>query len=113
MPDRSPAELLDDLQDARADLARYRRMLANFGAGAAVGIAVFALCGVLSAMFGWPDGSVAMVAVPAAVVAAVCIVGMMCRVVSANEYNGRNHPEKAVRAASRAYSKAVTEENVG
>lgn len=102
-------ELLEDLQDARAELARYRRMLALLGAGTIGGMLCFMLSGLLI-VADVAEGAVAAVMIPTGALTSLCLVGFMGRVASANEhhYDGRNrHPAERVRAAERRYNKAL------
>lgn len=98
----------DALDDARAALTRYRRMLGGLTAALGVGLwiasAFLMTYEIVDEDYGW------LIAVPGlALMILGAIVGLTLAV-SANEASGAKHPENKVRAAQRTYDRAAQAE---
>jgi hypothetical protein len=110
------AEALDRLTDARAELARYRKICRGLTAGASIGTAAF-LSAILSAMLLLPTAFGIGLAGISSIATVVCTIILICQMVTAHSTSTNystyqrvsNHPADKVRAAERAYERAVME----
>jgi hypothetical protein len=106
------AEALDRLTDARAELARYRKICRGLTAGASIGTAAF-----LSAMLLLPTAFGIGLAGISSIATVVCTIILICQMVTAHSTSTNystyqrvsNHPADKVRAAERVYERAIME----
>jgi hypothetical protein len=104
-------ELLEDLNDARAELDRYRSMLRNLNGGAGLGLAM-AIVAVSPIV---PASVRVVLLISGILLGLACTIGFIVRICTANtkERNYETlefysvHPAVKVRAAERAYNRAI------